>query len=347
TLRGGVGNDSLDGAIANDSRFGGAGNDILLGGDGNDVLDGGDNDDVLDGGIGDDSLLGGDGDDTLLGDAGNDSLSGGDGTDTIIVGANDYAVFANDIVDGNESTADNDTLDLQEFGKKRTNIAFTSANHENGTVQFLNNLGGIIGTMTFSNIENVIPCFTPGTVIETDRGEIPVEALVAGDRVLTRDNGYQPLRWVGRRDLSRTDLAAQPKLNPVLIRAGAMGFDLPVQDMVVSPQHRMLITGPRAEMMFGDGEVLVAAVHLVGQPGIIRQQADCVTYIHVMCDQHEIIRANGCWTESYQPGAQTLQSMHQDQRDELLALFPALANAPYAAARITLKAHEVRVLLAA
>jgi hypothetical protein len=128
-----------------------------------------------------------------------------------------------------------------------------------------------------------------------------------------------------------------------------MGPDLPVRDMMVSPQHRMLIADFRTEVMFGENEVLVAAAHLVGQPGIDTVRTTMVSYIHIMCDQHEIIRANGCWTESYQPGAQTLQSMTKDQRDELLCLFPCLVGSDpdYRAARPSLKAHEARALLAA
>ena len=358
TLRGGADNDSLSGDAGTDSLFGDAGNDTLLGGDGNDTLDGGDNDDILDGGLNDDSLIGGLGNDQLLGGAGNDtlqggvgsdSMAGGDGTDTFSVALSDYPAMEIDVVDGSESTGDNDTLDLRPFGKARTNIIYTPGNSEAGTVQFLNTSGGVIGTMTFTNIENVIPCFTPGSLIETARGDVPVEDLVAGDLVMTRDNGLQPLRWVGRRDLSRIELAAKPSLRPVLICAGAMGANLPAQDMMVSPQHRMLITGARAEIMFGDPEVLVAATHLVGSLGIARVNPGAVTYIHIMCDRHEIIRADGCWTESFQPGEMTLQSLDAAQRDELFILFPALAqsNAKYPAARISLKAHEARVLLAA
>ena len=160
---------------------------------------------------------------------------------------------------------------------------------------------------------------------------------------------YVEPRWVGRRDLSAAELEAQPKLNPILITAGSLGLNLPDRDMMVSPQHRMLFTGARAEVIFGENEVLVAASYLDGQKGIHRIHPVDVSYIHVMFDQHEIIRANGCWTESYQPGALSLGSMHHDQREELLSLFPALVNGTqqYPAARLSLKAHEARVLLAA
>ncbi len=118
--------------------------------------------------------------------------------------------------------------------------------------------------------------------------------------------------------------------------------------MTVSPQHRMLISGPRAEMLFGENEVLVAAVHLVNDRSIVRAWPQEVTYIHLLFDEHEIIRANGAWTESFQPGDQTLQSMEGPQRAELLALFPQLEQGDfYPAARVTIKAFEAKVLMQA
>jgi hypothetical protein len=117
---------------------------------------------------------------------------------------------------------------------------------------------------------------------------------------------------------------------------------------MVSPQHRMLVSTARAEMLFGEAEVLVAAVHLVGRPGITRARVAQVSYIHLLFDQHEIILADGVWTESFQPGTATLDGMDAPQRAEVLALFPQLAwGALFPAARITLKAHEARVLLSA
>ncbi|MGL5008589.1 MAG: Hint domain-containing protein, partial [Paracoccaceae bacterium] len=311
TILGGTGNDLISGDDGNDSLSGQDGNDTLSGGLGTDLLSGGAANDSLGGDAGADSLDGGDGDDTLQGGADNDTLTGGNGSDSLFGGdgTDSFFVGAGDTVDGSESTGDFDTLDLQSSGKALTNIIFAPGTKEAGTVQFLNNLGAVIGTMTFTNIENVVPCFTPGTLVETDAGSRPVETLLTSDRVLTRDHGYQPLRWIARRDLAAADLRATPKLNPVLIRAGAMGQGLPTADMLVSPQHRMLLTHPRAEMMFGEREVLVAAIHLVGRPGISRTRPDKIAYIHLMCDQHEIIRANGCWTESYQPGVMTMQSM--------------------------------------
>jgi Ca2+-binding RTX toxin-like protein len=360
TLFGGDGNDTISGGLREDLIAGDAGDDSLSGDEGNDTIQGGDGTDALFGGLdndtlqgdaGNDSLFGGDGADSLLGGDDDDTLTGGAGADTLIGGAGQDLFFggAGDLVDGNETGIDFDTLDLTAFGKPLTNIIYDPGNLENGVVEFLDGLGNVIGTMAFSNIENVIPCFTPGTLIATDRGEVPVEDLRAGDRVLTRDRGYQAVRWVGRRDLTLADLMVQPALRPVLIRAGALGDGLPVRDMMVSPQHRMLIEGAAPEIWFGEDQVLVAALHLVGRPGIAQIMPRGVSYLHVLCDAHEIIRADGAWTESFQPAARMVAGMDAAAQAELHLLFPDMAATLMAlpVARRALKSHEARVLFAA
>jgi hypothetical protein len=357
---GGAGNDRiLGGGTGADTLFGDAGNDTitggltaastLYGGDGHDTITGGNRGDQLNGDAGDDRLYGGGGADVISGDAGNDTLSGGDGADTLDGGADRDLFFGGigDVIDGGEAGDDHDTLNLAALGgAAMTNVIYSSPDQEAGTVEVLDGSGAVIGTLAFTNIENVIPCFTPGTQILTDQGEKPVESLHVGDRVLTRDNGYQTLRWVGARSLSQHDLAASPNLNPVRIRAGALGAGLPERDMTVSPQHRMMISGPRAEMLFGEHEVLVAAIHLVNDQSILRARPQSVTYIHLLFDQHEVIRGDGAWSESFQPGDMTLQGMESAQRDEVLTLFPELAQgAAYPAARLTLKSYEAKVLL--
>jgi len=270
----------------------------------------------------------------------------------VLYGGNDRDLFfggPGDTIFGGEGGDDYDTLDLQAWGKDATNIHFDPGNRENGYVEFLNPDGTVAGTLYFSGIENIIPCFTPGTRITTPMGPRRVEELQPGDYVLTRDSGFQEICWAGRRDLGLAELVVNPALRPVRIAKGALGGGLPQRDMLVSPQHRMLIEGAKAELLFGEREVLVAAVHLVGRPGIEQVMPRRVSYIHVMCSQHEIVQAEGAWTESFQPGTATLRTMGRAQRDEVLALFPELADSgmSYPAARATLKAHEVRVLLTA
>jgi hypothetical protein len=205
--------------------------------------------------------------------------------------------------------------------------------------------------VSFSGIAKIVPCFTIGTLIETDEGRVPVEELFPGDRVLTRDRGFRDLVWVGRKDVSPELLAARPEFAAVRIARGALGDNLPDRDMLVSPQHRILMVGVRTELLFGVPEVLVAAKHLIGMPGITRAYGEPVTYVHVMCDRHEILRADGAWSESFQPGDLSLAGLDTDQRQELLALFPELAGAEgqraYAAARLALRRYEARVLIGA
>ena len=344
-IYGGGGNDSIDGRAGDDSLYGGEGADTVIGGAGDDTLAGDAGADSLLGGEGADLLSGGDGNDVLDGGAGADTLSGGVGSDTIFAGLGDSVV-------GNEDDSDRDVLILQNDGSWTYTIVRDANDHESGWINVTTGTGQT-GTIRFENIEKIrsVPCFTPGTLILTLRGARPVEALKPGDRVLTRDSGYLPLRWVGRRHLGRDLLAADPALRPVLIRAGALGAGLPARDMMVSRQHRMLVRGPRAELLFGEGEVLVRALHLLGLPGIEEADVAEVTYLHILFDRHEIVMADGAWTESFQPGDHALGGLDADQRAELLAIFPELATtegtAAFEAARPTLRAHEARALLAA
>ena len=341
---GNAGNDRLDGRGGDDSLYGGADDDTVLGGGGSDVVDGGAGADRLEGGAGSDRLEGGAGVDTLIGGAGADTLAGGDDRDTIVVAT--AADGAGDVVAGGQGGDNLDTLDLSAVGKAQTRIIYSNPGRTAGTVEFLDQNGAVTGTLAFSEIETVVPCFTAGSLVCTARGEVPVERLAPGDRVLTRDNGYRPVQWVGTRALTVADLRAAPGLGPVAIAAGALGHGLPARAMRVSPQHRMLIAGPLTEMLFGEHEVLVPALHLVGLPGIVRAPDGDVTYVHVLLDRHEIICADGAWSESFQPATRMLSGMDGAQRDEILALFPGLAaqEVAFPAARLSLKAHEARVL---
>jgi hypothetical protein len=363
---GGAGNDTLDGRGGNDELYGGADNDSIIGGAGSDLLAGDEGSDTVSGGTGNDTVDGGAGNDTLEGGTGNDRLIGGTGNDQIIIRDGDVTTVAGGDVDtvpgyefvfggggGVNAPDDFDTLDLSAYGSSRIQIVRNSTDptndeYENGFVRILDAGGAEIGRVEFSNIERIVPCFTPGTLIRTDRGDVAVEDLVAGDRVLTRDDGFQPLRWVGRRQLSGLDLVAHPDLQPVRIAKGALGNRQPSRSMLVSPQHRVLLAGARVELLFGEVEVLVPAKHLVGKVDATRAMpAEGVTYIHILFDRHQVVLSDGLWTESFQPAERTVSAMEAAVRDEVLALFPELAeiDACHAGARMSLKSHEARVLL--
>ena len=334
-LRPGNGRDTVDG---------GAGDDLIFGGDDDDLLMGGSGDDTLDGGIDDDVLLGGTGNDLLIGGQGNDTMTGGDDRDTFV------DVNAGDVVDGSEGGDDFDVLDLSgsapDGGSLR--VTLSPENVENGVVNYFNADGTDAGQLVFTNIERVVPCFTPGTLIATPKGERKVEELEVGDRIITRDNGMQVIRWIGKRDMSGEELAAKEHLRPVLIRQGALGNDLPERDMMVSPQHRVLIANDKTALYFEEREVLVAAKHLTDMEGIDVVDVSHTTYIHIMFDQHEVILSDGTWTESFQPGDMSLAGVGDASREEILELFPELATREgieaYAAARKSLKKHEAKLI---
>ena len=342
TLTGGEGNDTIFGGEGNDVIHGGLdprfpdslnirndegdrltdnGQDELYGGEGDDTIFGQDDDDKLFGGAGDDRLDGGIDNDTIFGGAGNDTIIGGQGVDRLF-GDDDRDLFTGgnggDQVTGGEGGDDYDTLDLTADIDR---IEYTSEDREDGIVYFKD------GTqMQFEEIENVVPCFTPGTVIATPRGEVLVEALEVGDRVITRDNGIQTIRWVGAREMTGAEFEKAAHLKPVLIRKGALGNALPERDMMVSPNHRVLVANEKTALYFEEREVLVAAKHLTGIEGIDVVEVSGTTYIHVMFDRHEVILSDGTWTESFQPGDMSLAGIGEEQRNEILELFPELAT---------------------
>ena len=194
-------------------------------------------------------------------------------------------------------------------------------------------------------------CFTPGTLIATPYGGKPVEALHVGDLVQTKDNGAQPVEWIGSRHMTGARLFAMPRLRPVRIRAGALGIKCPSRELLVSPEHRMLLKGAMARDLFNTAEVLVAAKDLING-GLIATdtQSAAVTYIHLLLPSHNILWANGVETESFHPANTALASIADADRARLLAQHPDLAFDPHTYggfARRNLTAPEAAILLRA
>lgn len=162
------------------------------------------------------------------------------------------------------------------------------------------------------------PCFVAGTLIETATGPRPVETLVAGDLVMTRDSGLRPLCWTGGRMVTALGRHA-----PVRFDTGVLDNDRP---LLVSPQHRVLIEGWQAELLFGEAEVLASAVHLVNGTSVRRAPDRAVSYHHILFDRHEIVLSNGAPTESFFPG-ETILDEDAELRAEILCLFPELEGA--------------------
>lgn len=174
--------------------------------------------------------------------------------------------------------------------------------------------------------QDVCPCFTPGTPIATDRGWVPVETLKPGNRVITRDNGLQEIAWVGRRTISREKLRERRELAPIFVAAGAFGEGNPTRDMIVSPNHRFLVTQEHAPFRLTVSEALVAARHLIDHVRVRHIMPFGVSYIHFLCEQHEVVMAACAWTESFHPDDTIMAGLGHGQRREILGLFPEIAK---------------------
>ncbi|KEJ88059.1 Hint domain-containing protein [Sulfitobacter donghicola] len=203
--------------------------------------------------------------------------------------------------------------------------------------------GGLLGELRWnSDIDTIkadndlvptgVTCFARGTLITTDRGDLPVEDLRPGDKILTQDNGYQTLLLTMNRVMEKRELRKNTSLYPVRICAGALGGGIPKRDLVVSRQHRMVVRSNIAKRMFGDLTVLVAAIRLAKLPRInVEYMIRKVEYFHLIFKNHEIIFAEGAPTESFLINSDTKNTLSTQQRKEFFAIFPEAAENGYCA----------------
>ncbi len=171
-----------------------------------------------------------------------------------------------------------------------------------------------------------IPCFVAGTRILTPAGEVAVEHLQPGDRVITLDHGAQKVRWVAQRTV-----LARGAFMPVEFKPGALGNDRP---LYVSQQHRMLLSNPLSELYFGSHQVFARALHLINHEDVVAAgHFKLVTYCHFVFDDHEIVFANGARSESLFLG----------DVDASGKIAPA-QGLHSQTARVTLRHHETRMI---
>ncbi len=185
------------------------------------------------------------------------------------------------------------------------------------------------------------PCFTPNTLILTEFGELPVQDLKPGTLVQTKDRGLQPLIWVGK-----STLPAKTDTFPIKLAAGFLEND---RALIVSPQHRILVSGVLAELLFGADEVLVKAKDLVNDQTVTRCRSEAqVVYYHLLLEKHELLLSNGQWSESFLPGPNTI---HSFDPDAAACLYATLGKQHYInteqSVRPSLRSYEARALAAA
>ncbi|MBD3766125.1 MAG: Hint domain-containing protein [Rhodobacterales bacterium] len=164
--------------------------------------------------------------------------------------------------------------------------------------------------------------FARGTRITLATGEQrAIEALAPGDRVLTRDHGPQPVRWIGR-----ATLRAQGSFAPVVIAAGAMGN---AGDLIVSPHHRIFLYQRDRAPGLPTSEILVQAKHLADGETIFRREGGVVDYFSLVFDRHEIVYAEGIPAESLLVTEATVTRLPEEMAAEVRARFPGLAQVPH------------------
>ena len=214
---------------------------------------------------------------------------------------------------------------------------FSSDTALNPGVSYVKTGGNNTGTSTY---DSFVICFAEGTLLKTPYGTQAVETLKPGDLVWTLHNGHRPVRWA-----SMTSVAGEGAFAPVVFEPGSIGND---EALLVSQEHRVYVQSTHAEMLFGTDEVLVAAKHLCGLPGVAVVPQPSIRYVHIMFDVHQIVSSNGVLTESFFLSEQSLAASTRDQQKELVALFPSLGAglAQFGGSAVrTLKKHEARVLL--
>ncbi|MCA1777499.1 MAG: Hint domain-containing protein, partial [Loktanella sp.] len=319
----GTGDDTVTGVAGDVTISTGAGDDIIDVGAGNQVIYAGEGNDSISTGTGDDIIFGGDGDDTIDGGLGADWIDAGAGNDTITFSDGD-TLFGGD---------GDDTFNYADLGEPTDGTIFISGGSDDETPGGGDtlNLGKNADWSTLDVTDDGSGSF----------GARDIASLRPGDFVVTRDHGMQPIRWIE----SRT-VPARGRFAPIRITPGVVtGLE---RDLLVSPQHRMLFQGFRAELLFGESEVLAAAKHLVDGVSVTQEESDTVTYVHMMFDQHEIVFAEGAATESFHPGDLSITAISDPAREELFAIFPELRShlgAYGQTARRCLKRHETELLL--
>jgi T5SS/PEP-CTERM-associated repeat protein len=175
---------------------------------------------------------------------------------------------------------------------------------QSGSVISVIGNGSTLGVLDFANAElamaatstsgaladEAAPCFASGTRIATERGEVPVDELVEGDRVQVIGSSPQSRQivWIGERTVDCSRHPAPEKVWPVRIRTAAFGSGRPYEDLWLSPDHAVFV-----------GEVLIPVKYLINGSTIAQVPVEEITYYHIELPRHSVLLAGGLPAESY------------------------------------------------
>ena len=171
-------------------------------------------------------------------------------------------------------------------------LVFTPTD-SNSTVTTYFNLAAFDGATTSDNQNTSVvanaPCFCRGSLIGTVRGDIAVEDLMIGDKVVTASGEVRPIIWIGRRSYRGRFIFGRKDILPICIKAGALDDNVPRRDLWISPHHAMFLEG-----------VLIEAKDLVNGVSIVQaERVEKVEYFHIELDTHDVILAEGARSESF------------------------------------------------
>ena len=198
---------------------------------------------------------------------------------TIFASPSEGVAFGGDT--GSTAGIDNPGLEFILKGQQDYNLYETNGNF----FLFDSSNPSIMLSLTLESVT----CFYPGTMILTENGEVAVESLVAGDMVITTEGEAAPIRWIGTRAVAPRFMDPL-KVMPIRIRAGALAEGVPARDLLLSPDHAVLVNG-----------VLAQAGALVNGDSIVRETTapEHFTYYHVELANHELILAEGAPVETF------------------------------------------------
>jgi len=192
------------------------------------------------------------------------------------------------------------------------------------------------------------------SVIETARGSVLARDIRPGDRVVTRDNGLQTVRWAGTSTViySEPDAgearADQPHRGPVRIRAGALGGNPEAGNLVLAPGQRVLVRNPLNELLFATNEVMAAVGDLTHIDGVDFTPRAVGRWTHFLFDRHELIQVNGLWMESFAPDIWSIRMAYPEEWDAITEAMPRLrydnTAANYVETRLTVDDREAQMI---
>lgn len=205
-----------------------------------------------------------------------------------------------------------------------------------------------------STPEFAVSGIAPSSVVETARGPVLARDLRLGDKLITRDKGFQPLRWVGESTVIYGDPEAKApekdavRHGPVRIRAGSQGSNPDAGNLVVAPGQRLLTRNRLNELLFATDEVMVGAGDLTHLDGIDTVPRDVGRWVHLLLDSHELLRVNGIWMESFAPDMWAIRVAYPDEWHDITEAMPRLkyenTAANFVEARLSLDAREARLI---